>query len=66
MIMAILFNFDTTNTYTLQTIEELYNKCYDIQRVYHFQYKTEESSINFGKLSESFLDKSCHHTIINV
>jgi hypothetical protein len=64
--MTILFNFDKSNTHTLQSIEELYTTHFDINRLYHFQYKTEESATNFGDLSLSFLDKSTHHTILNV
>ena len=64
--MAILFNFDESNTYTLQSISELYNTHFDIKRIYHFQYKTEESAVNFGNFSQSLLDKSTHHTIHDV
>ncbi len=64
--MAILFNFDESNTYTLQSIDELYNTHFNINRVYHFQYKTEESAVNFGNLAQSLLDKTSHHTIYEV
>ncbi len=64
--MAILFNFDESNTYTLQSISELYNTHNDIKRVYHFQYMSDESAANFGNLSQSLLDKTSHHTIYDV
>lgn len=64
--MAILFNIDESNTYTLQSIDELYNTHHNINRVYHFQYKTDQSAVNFGNLSLSLLDKDSHHTIHDV
>lgn len=64
--MAILFNFDESNTYTLKTISELYNTHFNLKRIYHFQYKTEESAVNFGNFSQSILDTSTHHTIHDV
>ena len=63
--MAKLFNINESHTYTLQSIDELYNTD-NINRVYHFQYKTEESAVNFGNLSQSLLDKDSHHTIHDV
>ncbi len=64
--MAPLLNFDESNTHTLQSISELYNTHYDIKRVYHFQYKSDESAVNFGNLAQSLLDKTSHHTIYDV
>ena len=64
--MAKLFNINESNTYTLQSIDELYNTHYNINQVYHFQYKTEESAVNFGNLTQSLLDKDSHHTIHDV
>lgn len=64
--MAVLLNFDESNTHTLQSIDELYNTHYNIRRVYHFQYKSDESAVNFGNLAQSLLDKTSHHTIYDV
>ncbi len=64
--MPSLINFDTSNTYTLKSIDELYNAHSDINRVYHFQYKSEKSAENFANLTGSFLDKESHHTIHDV
>lgn len=65
-MMPSLNNFDTSNTYTLKSIDELYNTHSDINRVYHFQYKSEEAAKNFANLTGSFLDKESHHTIHDV
>ncbi len=64
--MVMLLNFDESTTHTLQSIDELYNTHFNINRVYHFQYKTEESAANFGNLSQSLMDKNSHHTIYDV
>ncbi len=64
--MAILFNFDESNTHTLKFIDELYNTHNDIKRVYHFQYMSDESASNLGNLAQSPMDKSSHHTIYDV
>ncbi len=55
------------NITTLQNISELYNQHYDINKLYHFQYKTQEASDNmFGNFQLSILNKDTHHTIYNV
>jgi hypothetical protein len=64
--MDKLYNVNESNTYTLQSIDELYNNHHNINRIYHFQYKTEESAVNFGNLTLSLLDKDSHHTIHEV
>lgn len=62
----MLLNFDESTTHTLQSIDELYNTHFNINRVYHFQYKTEESAANFGNLAQSLMNKNSHHTIYDV
>jgi len=63
--MANQINLDTNNSYTLQSIDELYTTYHDIKHVYHFQYKSEESACNFGDFSKSILDQSSHHSIFD-
>ncbi len=65
-LMQELPVIEETNTHTLRSIDELYKNHKDINRIYHFQYKTEESANNFGNLPMSLLDKSSHHTIFEV
>jgi len=64
--MSNQVNFEESITRTLKTIDELYDTNLEIKRVYHFQYKTEETANNFGKLLESIADESSHHTIYDV
>ncbi len=53
--------------YTLQDISELYNNHYNINKVYHFQYKSEDiAKEKFGNFQSSILDKDTHHSIYNV
>lgn len=54
------------NTLTLKNISELYNTHNNISKVYHFQYKTDQSATNFGHLHQSLLDKESHHIIHSV
>ncbi len=65
-LMPELPVIEETNTHTLRSIDELYENHKDVNRIYHFQYKNEESAKNFGNLPMSLLDKSSHHTIFEV
>lgn len=61
--MAQLF-ISNDNIITLQDITELYKIHNNINNYYHFVYKTDELSNNFGNFSLSILNEKCHHTIL--
>lgn len=51
--------------YTLQDINELYKTYYNINKYYHFTYKTEKTALNFGNYELSLIDKECHQFILD-
>jgi hypothetical protein len=62
--MLLISSLNEDNIYTLKNISELYNQHSNINKFYHFQYKTiEVANEKFGNFALSIMDKETHHSI---